>query len=211
MTTLGELKVRCVKKTQMDDRTDFTVENLDTMKNDFDYQGYLNNVLGCINDGIQWLVANDRIPFKKHELNNSGKSTTEIVLSQLGINDIKSIQAIYHQSPNGVKERVSYIELADTLELEEAYIDGSFIIIYSPSIRLLTDDDPDTLDLSTLGLRETHCTYLVYYSRNELYGKLEGFGDVQYFWKSAIDAYFDALKQEINVPRQKKVKDVIGI
>ena len=210
-TTLGELKVRCVKKTQMDDRTDFSPTTLSQYEQEGEYKDYLNNVLDCINDGIQNLVINDRIPFKKYTLSNSGQSTTSIDLSTLNITDLKSIQAIYYESENGVKERVSFINLLSTLELEDTYDNGNFIIIYSPYVRRLTKADSNDLVLSTLGLQETHCSYLVYYSRNELYGKMEGFGNEQYFWRNAIDTYFEALKQEVNLPRQKRVKDVIGI
>lgn len=211
MTTLGELKVRCVKKTQMDDRTEFSSTTLDNYKNDPEYQDYLNNVLDCINDGIQNLVAHERVPFKKFEIDNTGKTISRIDLSLLSITDLKSIQALYYESDNGVRERVNYIGLLDSIELEDRYEGGRFILIYSPYIRLLTKDDSDSMELSEIGLQELHCSYLVYYSRYELYRKVEEYNTERASWKAAMDQYFEALKQEIYLPRQKRVKCVVNL
>lgn len=205
---LGQLKVDCIKKIKVDDNQALTHLTIEDYKKDRTYEKYFNNVINALNSGIRNLITSEKLPYQSHEIEIS-TSIKEIKKSDISSISIYRIKSILHESVNGNIVNVEFFEVAGTYKLGTTYYGGKLIILYAPSVRLLTDDDPDTLELDTLGLTSLVCGYLTYFVKAELYEKVEP-SEAELSRKYA-NQYLAALDQEITLPTQKKVRQVISL
>lgn len=207
--TLGQLKIDCIKKIKVDDNSALTDLTIDDYKEDREYKKYFNNIIPALNNGIRTLVLDEKIPFKSHEINitQSIKEITKETLSD--VDDIYRIKSILYEGEDGNIMTVDYVEIAGSIKLGGTYSHGKLLILYAPRIRPLLDSDEDSLDLNTLGLNDLVCGYLTYFAKAELYEKVEP--DEANKAKSYAEQYKAALDQEVTLPVQKKVRQVISL
>lgn len=207
---LGQLKIDCIKKIRTDDNRTLDLDHIEDFKQDRDYQKYFNNVINSLNDGIRRLVIDEKIPFQTIEIVIS-TPISEIKKSDIATqaNNIYRIKSVLYESEDGNIMAVDYSEIAGTYKLGTKYTKGKIIILYAPSVRLLTEEDPEDLDLETLGITELVCGYLTYFIKAELYEKTEP--DAATKWRQYAEQYKSALDQEVTLPTQKKVRQVISL
>ena len=205
---LGQLIIDCIKKIKTDNNSSLNLSSIEDYKTDRDYSKYFNNVIPSINDGIRRLVAAEKIPYQTLQISIT-QSTTEISKSQLQGANIYRIKSILFEDADGVLVPVSYFQLADVYKLGSVYSSGKFIILYAPTVRLLTEDDEYSLDLTTLGITDLVCGFLTYFVKAELYEKVEPEEAAK--WRNYAEQYKSALDQEVTLPTQQKVRQVVRL
>ena len=209
--TLNELRVRCIRKIEQSDEGHITAMNFESLKNDSNYASYALNVDDAINESIDYLIANDKIPYKSltisvgpsHSLNVISKS------SYPELQNAREIRKCHFFEERGNSYAVEFTAFDGKIFLSLPVKGGSLYIFYQPIMPDFDSNSDGDKDLAEYGIDEAMALFIMNYAKANLYEKEEP--DIAMSYRTLSMQYANLIRHDVSLPTQRRVRRVIDL
>lgn len=162
--------------------------------NDQDYANSINNVMATVNEAIHRLSDRNKIAFR---IVSVGRPTNNIVNIQAIANKIKKIKNVFYMTDNGY-EAVGYREYGVGFLFIERVLNADLCVQYIEDIEPfkiedIYDDNKD-IELKTIGISNTMCSYIIEYAQGKLQETIEP--QLANMHVTRAEQYFDDLEEQ---------------
>lgn len=209
---LNELRIRCIRKTEQADDETLVADNFDEIKNtDSDYRAAALNVDDAINEAVNFLIANDKLPLRSMEV-EVGKASRLSCLSVSSYPDLtkaREIRKCHFYEASGNAYAVEFSAFGGKIRLGSPVSDGTLVVFYQPVVPEIDDSCDGNADVSEYGFDETTALFVLNYAKSNLYEKQEP--DIAMAYRSIAMQYAAAIRVDVSLPTQRKVRRVIGL
>lgn len=202
---LSELAYRAIKNVIYYEDAGFTYEAF--MGKDFDtdqdYSNNINNVMEPINEAIHRLSDREKIMF---QVASAGVPSNNLVDISVFANKVKTIKAVFYITHNGY-ESVGYKEYSKGFVFVERLLKKPLFIQYVEDIKAFKKEDiydeEKDVELETLGLNDTMCSYIVEYAQGKLLEPISP--NLANMHITRAEQYFDDLEPQSMVFTQQVI------
>lgn len=201
---LSEITYQVVKNVKYLEDTGFTYEAFIQKEydGDQDYTLSINNAMAPINEAIHRLSDRNKIAFQVASLGTPNNALVDIS----HINKIKKIKNMFYMNGSDY-EAIGFREYGKGLVFIERVLNQPLYMQYIEDIRpfKMSDiyDEEKDIDLSTIGITETMCDYIVEYAQGKLQEPIAP--ELANLHITRAEQYFDDLDEQQIVFAQKVI------
>lgn len=209
--TLNELRVLCIRKTEKSDEDVLNnAHNFEALKGDTDYASSALNVDDAINEAVNYLIVNDKIPYKTLTISVGSSPISSISKSSYAdLSNAREIRKCHFFEPDGNAFAVEFSTVSGTIFLASPVSRGTLYVFYQPVMPIIDQNSNGDSDISEFGLDETMALFVQNYAKAELHEKMEP--DIAMSYRTLAMQYANLMRQDVSLPAQRRVRRVVKL
>lgn len=167
--TIAEIKIQSLKLMFVNYNTDIAETDLGSLMRDESFGSYLVSMTGCLNRCFSVIEQKGVLPVKSHILlREEGTATGVFMRFDLAalIPEFDDVSRLIYATPDGdYNGDAEYHREGDTIVIE-GFKDGCFTVLYTPKLKRITLDTPDSEELA---IPDSIACHIPYFVKGELY------------------------------------------
>lgn len=202
---ISELTYQVVKNVKYLEDEGFTYEAFTNKEydDDQDYANSINNAMTPINEAIHRLSDRNKIAFK---IVSVGVPTNNLVSIGAFAKKVKKIKSVFYMVDGGY-DAVGFREYNKEYIFVERVLNATLYVQYIEDIKHFALDDiydeEKDIELDTLGISETMCSYIIEYAQGKLQETIEP--SLANMHVTRAEQYFDDLEEQQIIFSQRVV------
>ena len=202
--TVNELRMRCIRKTEQADDETLVASNFDALRDtDTEYRALALNVDDAINEAVDWLTVNDKLPYKVLEIEVHYPLSVISESSYPALSGARKIRKCHFFENSGDAYAVEFAAFGGKIHVMSPVCNGQLCVFFSPAIPEFTSETDGDADVADLGMDEATCLFVLNYAKAILYEKQEP--DIAMSYRTIAMQYAQAIRSDISLPTQRKV------
>ena len=209
--TLNELRIQCIRKTEQADDETLVADNFDVLREtDSEYKALALNVDDAINEAVNYLILNDKLPLAHLEVAVGESPISSLSKSSYpDLSKAREIRKCHFFESSGDSYAVEFSAFGGKVMMTAPVRKGTLYVFYQPMMPEIDSSTPGNTDVADLGMDETVALFVVNFAKANLYEKQEP--DIAMSYRSLAMQYAAAIRVDVSLPTQRRVRRVVRL